>query len=81
MATYLQADRIMTVTTPLPKDALLMAGFSGHESISQLFEYRLELFATNDVPIPFEKLLGQKAIVSLRLRATNEDTSAGFATG
>ncbi len=37
MATYVQADRIMSVTTPLKKDALLLAGFSGHESISQLF--------------------------------------------
>jgi len=67
MATYLQADRIMTVTTPLPREALLMTGFSGHESISQLFEYRLELLAANDVPIPFEQVLGKTATVSLVL--------------
>ncbi|SIO61747.1 type VI secretion system secreted protein VgrG [Singulisphaera sp. GP187] len=78
MATYLQADRIMTVTTPLKKDALLMAGFSGHESISQLFEYRLELFATNDEPIPFEMLLGQKAIVRLALEGNKQRFFSGI---
>jgi type VI secretion system secreted protein VgrG len=44
-----------------------MTGFSGHESISQLFEYRLELLAANDVPIPFEQVLGKTATVSLVL--------------
>src|SRR5437762_2214300 len=48
MATYLEADRVMTVTTPLPKDSLLLAGFTGHEAISQLFEFRLDLLAEND---------------------------------
>jgi type VI secretion system secreted protein VgrG len=67
MATYVQADRPMTVTTPLGKDALLLVGFSGQEAISELFSFQLELLAENKTEVPFDKLLGQKITVNLSL--------------
>ncbi|MHC5539754.1 type VI secretion system Vgr family protein [Singulisphaera rosea] len=67
METYLQADRVMTVTTPLGKDDLLLVGVNGHEAISNLFEYRLELLAERTKAIPFEALLGQKVTAHLAL--------------
>ena len=65
--TYTQADRPMTVKTPLGPDSLLLVGFSGREAISQLFEYSLDLIAPDQAEIPFEKLLAQKVSVSLEL--------------
>src|SRR5205085_1395465 len=65
MATTLQAERPLTVKTPLGKDDLLLVGFSGSESISELFNFQLDLLAENDVDVPFEKLLGQKITVTL----------------
>jgi type VI secretion system secreted protein VgrG len=67
MATYKQADRWMTVTTPLGPDDLLLVGFAGNEAISQLFSFQLDLVAENQTPIPFEQLLGQKMTVNLTL--------------
>ena len=67
MAAYLQADRPMSLVTPLGADVLLLAGFEGQEAISQLFSYRLDLLAEVGAEVPFEKLLGQKVSVGLEL--------------
>src|SRR4051794_18025648 len=67
MSTYVQADRPMTITTPLGQDDLLLVGFEGHEAISQLFDFHLDLIAENATPIAFEKLLGQKVTIHLTL--------------
>src|SRR5687768_338359 len=67
MPTYTQADRLMRVTTPLGPDVLLLTGMSGHEAISQLFLFRLELIAENKTEVPFEKLLGQKINAEIKL--------------
>src|SRR5262249_27038998 len=66
-ATYTQADRPLTVTTPLGRDDLLLVGFAGQEAISQLFSFQLDLLAENTREIPFENLLGQKVTVNLLL--------------
>jgi type VI secretion system secreted protein VgrG len=67
MPTYVQADRPLAVATPLGKDALLLVGFSGHEAISQLFQFHLDLLAENRTEVPFDKLLGQSVTISLGL--------------
>ncbi len=67
MATYIQADRPLAVTTPLGKDALLLVGFTGQEAVSQLFSFQLDLMAENRQDVAFDKLLGQKITVSLTL--------------
>jgi type VI secretion system secreted protein VgrG len=67
MPTYTQANRSMTVTTPLGTDVLLLVGFSGQESLSHLFHYQLDLIAQNSATIAFDKLLGQSITVELEL--------------
>jgi type VI secretion system secreted protein VgrG len=68
MATaYAQAERPLAVNTPLGKDKLLLVGLSGHEGISQLFSFDLELLADNKTDVAFDNLLGQKITVSLAL--------------
>src|SRR5579871_394570 len=67
MATYTQASRPLTVTTPLGADDLLVTGFTGREAISQLFRFQLELLAENGTDVPFESLLGQSITVGLNL--------------
>lgn len=62
---YVQANRPITVTTPLGKDVLLLVGFEGEEGISRLFRFRLDLLAENRREIAFDKLLGQKITFSL----------------
>src|SRR5437867_2245303 len=65
MASYIQADRAMSVITPLEKDALLLIGFSGTEGISQLFHFQLDLIAENATKVAFDKLLGQRTTIQL----------------
>ena len=67
MIAYLQADRPLTVTTPLERDVLLLQGFTGHEALSQLFRFDLDLLADNRREIPFDRLLGQNVTVQLIL--------------
>ena len=67
MAVAVQSDRQISITTPLGPDVLLLVGFSGREAISQLFDFRLDLVAANDAPVPFEALLGQPVNVALAL--------------
>jgi type VI secretion system secreted protein VgrG len=62
-----QARKPMEVLTPLGLDALLLTGFSGHEGLSQLFEFSLEVVADNSRAVPFDQLLGQAIVVRLEL--------------
>jgi type VI secretion system secreted protein VgrG len=57
----------MAVKTPLGPDDLLLVGFSGQESVSQLFTFALDLVAVNGTEVPFDKLLGQPITVRLDL--------------
>ena len=63
MAKYTQEDRWLTVTTSLRPDDLLLTGFRGAESVSELFEFHLDLVAENETKIPFERLIGQPITV------------------
>jgi type VI secretion system secreted protein VgrG len=65
MATYVQTDSPLAVTTPLGPDALLLVGFTGHEAVSHLFSFQLDLLAENRTAIAFDKLLGQSVTVRL----------------
>jgi type VI secretion system secreted protein VgrG len=69
MAVFTQANRLLSLTTPLGKDALLLVGLQGHEGISELFTFQLEFYAPKETAVPFDKLLGQAA--TLRLITAN----------
>ncbi len=67
MPTYTQDGRPLSITTPLGKDVLLLAGLSGSEAVSRLFHFRLAALAENKTDIAFDKLLGQKVSAALTL--------------
>jgi type VI secretion system secreted protein VgrG len=67
MTTFATTNRLWSVATPLPGDTLILVGFWGSEGISQLFRFHLDLVAQNSKEVPFDKLLGQKVVVSLIL--------------
>ena len=48
MASITQAQRTLSLKTPLGADVLLLLGFSGTESLSRLFSYQLDLASAND---------------------------------
>jgi type VI secretion system secreted protein VgrG len=47
MADYSQKGRPFRVTSPLGEDALLLHAFRGHEAVSSLFEFTVDLLSTN----------------------------------
>src|SRR5258708_3758472 len=57
---FREAGRFLYVDTPLGPDKLLLRGFSGHEGISQMFEFHLDCMAENTTTIDFDKVVGQK---------------------
>ena len=72
MATYTQENRTLKVYTNLGPDALLMVGLSGHEAISQLFRFDLELLAEDRDKINFDRLLGGPVLISVELPDESE---------
>jgi type VI secretion system secreted protein VgrG len=74
---YTQDNRLISIDTPLGKDILLLQGFTGHEGVSQLFNYSLDLLGENH-SIPFNKLIGQKVTLTVRLADDSERYVNGF---
>jgi type VI secretion system secreted protein VgrG len=58
MSNYKQTNRPLAITTPLGKDVLLLTGFKGHETISRLFNFQLDLLAERGKEIRFDQILG-----------------------
>ena len=54
---YIQADRLLTVETPLGRDTLLLVAFRGTEAISALFNYEFSVLSRRD-DIKAEELVG-----------------------
>lgn len=75
---YTQTSRALSVSTPLGKDTLLLAGFTGQEALSQLFSFQLDLMAENKTEIAFDKLLGQKVTIHLALPADKQRHFSGI---
>src|SRR5262245_38728452 len=67
MSKYTQAHRPIAITTPLGKDVLLLTGFRGHEAISRLFNFDVDLLAEKQNQIRFERIVGQNVTVEMRL--------------
>jgi type VI secretion system secreted protein VgrG len=66
-AIFTQHKRVLKITTPLGPDVLLLAGFSGQEAISSLFQFHLDLLAENRRQINFDELLGKKVAIEVML--------------
>jgi type VI secretion system secreted protein VgrG len=67
MPVYTQKNRPLAITTPLGEDVLLLKRFQGHEAISQLFSFQVDLLAEAQNDIRFDRILGQSVTVELRL--------------
>jgi type VI secretion system secreted protein VgrG len=63
-----QDNRPLKVTTPLGANAFVLTNFSAREGLSQPFQYYLEMVASNDTEVKFEKLLGQKVTVEIAVQ-------------
>ncbi|MHC4328440.1 MAG: type VI secretion system Vgr family protein [Planctomycetota bacterium] len=63
---YTQENRFISIDTPLGKDALLLAGFQGNESISQPFRFELKLLSENH-NIVFEDVVGKNVTIEITL--------------
>jgi type VI secretion system secreted protein VgrG len=78
MANYTQESRPMAVSTSLGKDVLLLVGFTAKEAISQLFDIQLDLIAENKTDVSFDKLLGEKVAIGLKLPDGKERYFSGI---
>lgn len=62
---YTQENHLLSITTPLGQDVLLLHGMSGRESISRLFRFHLELLSESD-SISFSDIVGQNVTISIQ---------------
>jgi type VI secretion system secreted protein VgrG len=74
---FTQEHRLLSFTTPLGPDVLLLQELQGHEGISTLFRFDLELLAEDDA-IPFDKLVGQNVTIRLALAEAHDRYINGF---
>src|SRR5262245_36473034 len=49
----------------VPADGVLLTGFTGTETISELYTFRLTLLASADAPLIFKDVLGKPAVVAI----------------
>ena len=66
-ASYSQKHRLLSLDTPLGADVLLLQDLAGHEGISRLFSYELNMLAYNNPSISFKEIVGQKVTVTIQL--------------
>jgi len=59
MPSFKEAKRFLYLETPLGADKLLLLGFRGHEAMSQLFTFQIDMIAENETTVDFDKLLGK----------------------
>ncbi len=90
MITRTQANRFVSVKSPLGPDALLLLSMTGQEQLSNLFRYELDL-VSEQASIDTNKILGDAATVVLQMpsgqpryfngfvsRFTNEGLDGGY---
>lgn len=65
MSLYTQTGRLISVTTPLGADKLLLTGFTGHEAISRLFDFHLTTLS-EDPAIDFTQVIGQSVTIHVK---------------
>jgi type VI secretion system secreted protein VgrG len=63
---FTQTDQLISISTPLGADKLLLRSVRGEERISGLFHFFLEM-QSEEKSLDFSKIVGKSATVSLRL--------------
>jgi type VI secretion system secreted protein VgrG len=64
MALYTQTGRLISLTSPLGEDKLLLTGFTGREAISRLFHFHLTTLS-EDTAIDFTTIVGQAVTINI----------------
>jgi type VI secretion system secreted protein VgrG len=67
---FTQDDKLISIDTPLGKDALLLTGFNGEEGISRLFNFELSMISERHA-ISFDAIIGKGVTVSIGLANGN----------
>ena len=70
MPTYQQEKRVIQIHTPLGKDAFLLHSLTGHEAISRLFHFSVDLLSEQH-SIAYKDIVGKQ--VTLSLHHTGDD--------
>ena len=70
-----QAARLLSIQTPLGKDAVLLEAFEGEEALSEPFEFRLDLLSESPDIDP-NVLVGRS--VGFQVRATADEPARRF---
>ena len=55
----------MQISTPLEPGTFVVESLTGVEAISELFEFQVDLLASPESKVPFEKLLGRSTVVEI----------------
>ncbi len=76
MPLYTQEGRLISLTTSLGDDKLLLTGFTGHEAISRLFSFHLTALSEDD-SIDFTSIIGTNVTINI----TQQDDSKGYLNG
>jgi type VI secretion system secreted protein VgrG len=74
---YTQAHRLISITTPLGKDALMLQNLSGHEGISRLFSFSVDLLSENH-NVAYKDIVGKQVTLSVHLPGSDQRYWNGF---
>lgn len=77
MDDFTQDERPIAVQTSLGKDYFLLTGFSGHEAVSQLFQFDLKMLS-DDLAADKKNLVGQNVTCSIRPQEGTRSFFNGF---
>jgi type VI secretion system secreted protein VgrG len=69
---FTQKDRLIAIETPLGPDRLLLRSFTGAESMSRLFRFRLDM-ASTDFAIDFDAIIGRNVTVRILLEGGTKE--------
>jgi type VI secretion system secreted protein VgrG len=72
-----QSERLIALDTPLGKDALILESFQGHEELSRLFSYELQMLSDDDAIKPAD-IVGKNVTFSTKLSDGGEQYFNGF---
>ncbi len=65
MSDLTQDSRLISISSPLPKDELLLTSFEGTEYISDLFEFQIEVLSSNHSIKP-DQLIGKTVDITIQ---------------
>jgi type VI secretion system secreted protein VgrG len=81
MTAFSQKNRALQVKTPLGEDKLLITGFRGNESLSNLFLFEMDLIADNATEVDFSKVVGKQITLKIATPGKGSDPEWRYIDG